>query len=154
MATRTVRRSTSANPIVTMFQQFMTVKAQGALLSTQETRLKKDLSEFADKNGTVEDEEAGHKVIRLPAPFEIGGKTYVGFMRQRRAGAQTFNEERAEALLKEKGIDRSLYITTQEYVDQDKVYRLYAEDVLTDDEMKGLLDQADPTWAFVPMKES
>lgn len=153
MATRTVRRTASANPIVTQFTQFMTLKAQAALLATQESRLKKDLSEFTDANGTVEDEEVGHKVIRLPEAIEVAGKRYVGFMRQRRSGAQTFNEDKAEALLKEKGIDRSQYVTTQEYVDQDKVYRLYAEDVLTDDEMKGLLDQADPIWAFVPMKE-
>lgn len=158
MAKRTVRRATSegaaVEPITARFTQFLTLKSTAAAMTTRADILKKDLGAHADANGTVEEEDKGHKVVRLPQPIQVGDTRYVGFMRQKRTPDPTFNEERAEELCESKGFDREDYISTQEYVDQEKVYRLYAEDRLTDEEMKSLLDQADPTWAFVPMKES
>lgn len=102
-------------------------------------------------HGTV-DEEKGHRIINLPAPVEVGGKVYTGFMRQRRV-SQEFNEEKAQALCEQRGFNKDDYVSVQEYVDQDKIYRLYAEDKITDDEMKELISENE-TWAFVPVKES
>jgi len=133
------------------FIEFLDLGAKAKALTERANVVKNELSEFVDAHGNV-DEEKGHKVLTLPDPVEIAGKRYVGFMRQRRV-TTTFNEEKAEELLTKKGIDREDFISTQEYVDQDKVYRLYADDILTEEEMKSLLDEKE-TYAFVPTKES
>lgn len=158
MATRTVRRSgaqaTGVEPISARLIQFLTLTKNSADMKARADLLKKDLASHADAHGTV-DEEKGHRVFLLPTgPVDVGGKRYSGFMRQKRVPQPAFNEERAQELCEAKGFEKDQYISIQEYVDQDKVYRLYADDLLTDEEMKSLLDQADPTYAFVPMKES
>ena len=157
MGTRTVRRSatraTGVEPTSARFMQFLSLKANAAAMTSRADILKKDLSEHATQFGT-EDEEKGHRIVTLPHPVEVNGNRFTGFMRQKRPATPVFNEERAEELCQSKGFKREDYISVQEYVDQDKVYRLYADDLLTDEEMKSLLDQGDPTWAFVPIKES
>lgn len=154
MGTRTVRRSaTGVDPLTARFTQFLTLKANAEAMGTRADILKKALSEHAVTHGQ-KDEEKGHLVVTLSTPVEVAGKQYTGFMRQKRPATPTFNEERAQELCEAKGIAREDFISTQEYVDQDKVYRLYADDLLTDEEMKSLLDQGNPTWAFVPVKGS
>lgn len=159
MGSRTVKRtnadpqSAGVDPITTRFAHFLGLKSNAASMSARAEVLKKDLAAHATEFGEV-DEEKGHLIFRLPQPLQVGDNLYVGFMRQKRVPDPSFNEERAKALCEEKGFKKEDYISVTEYVDQDKVYRLYADDLLDDDEMKSLLDQADPTWAFVPMKES
>lgn len=151
MATRTVRRATGVEPISARLIQYLTLNQNSTDLKTRADLIKKDLVAHVDQHGEV-DEEKGHRVFLLSSPVEVAGKRYAGFMRQRRV-SQSFNEDKAQELCEAKGFDKDDYITTQEYVDQDKVYRLYADDLLTDEEMKSLLNQSE-TWAFVPVKES
>lgn len=150
MATRVTRRATGVEPISMRFQHFLSLGRAAKDMTERQGVLKKALMEHAMQHG--EADEKGTQVFLLPEAVDDGsGKRFKGFSRQRRV-SQSFNEDRAHALLEEKGIDRDAYISTQEYVDQDKVARLYAEDVLTDTEFNALLDE-NITWAFVPLKE-
>lgn len=144
------KRSTGVDSISARFQHYLALGRGAKDMTDRAGVLKKDLLEHAAEHG--EADEKGSLTFRLLQPVDDGtGKKYAGFTKQRRV-SQAFNEERAEALLAEKQIDRSQYISTQEYVDQDKVARLYAEDLLTDVEFNSLIDE-NVTWAFVPVKE-
>lgn len=149
MATRTVKRRTGVGAVQGTFLQFLTLAAEAKTITKRATTLKGDLMSFAEDHG--EEDEKGHRLHTLAAPVEVGGQKFLGFQRQRRVSA-IFDEEAASTLCEEKGFERSDYISVQEYVDQDKVARLYAEDKISDEEFESLLPETE-TFAFVPVKE-
>jgi len=112
--------------------------------------IKKDLMAFTEANG--EPDDMGHLLHTLATAIEVGGQRFKGFMRQRRV-SQVFNEDAAKALCEAKGFTIDEYISVTEYVDQDKVARLYAEDKITEAEFDALVEE-NITWAFVPVKGS
>lgn len=138
----------SSGPIVRTFLEYISLSNMSKGVAARANVLKSQLMEHAAAHGW--EDEKGHLVFNLDADVEKDGTWYAGFMRQRRV-SQSFNEEKAEALLAAKGIDEEQYVSYQRYVDQDKVSRLYADDVLTDEEYQSLIDQTE-TWAFVPVK--
>lgn len=148
MATRTVSRRTPIGSITSKFVQFLAVDLEAKDLAKRADALKSELKDFAEANG--EADENGHKIYALEAPVEVKGKHFAGFMRQRRV-SQVFDEEAAEALCTERGFQREEFISVQEYVDQDKIARLYAEDRISDKEFKSLVKERE-TFAFVPVK--
>lgn len=149
MATRTVKRRTPAGSVAAKFLQFLTLGAEAKALTKRQGDLKGDLLTFAEEKG--EEDDKGHRLHTLPTPVTVGGITYTGFMRQRRV-SQQFDEDGARELCEKKGFDRDDYISVMEYVDQDKVARLYAEDKISDEEFEALLPESE-TFAFVPVKE-
>lgn len=136
--------------IASKFVQFLAVDLDAKDLAKRADALKAELKDFAQANG--EPDENGHQIFSLESAVEVKGKRFAGFMRQRRV-SQVFDEDAAERLCEDKGFKREEYISTQEYVDQDKIARLYAEDRLTDDEFESLVKERE-TFAFVPVKES
>ena len=151
MATRTVqRRSTPSTGVAGKFAQFLALTNEVKTINGRAGELKKDLMAFTEVNG--EPDEKGHLLHTLATTIEVGGQKFKGFMRQRKV-SQVFNEDAAQALCQNKGFDRSDYISVTEYVDQDKVARLYAEDKITEAEFEALLDE-NITWAFVPVKDA
>lgn len=153
MATRTVaRRSPAARPagVAGKFAQFLALTNDAKAITTRASEIKKELMSFTEQHG--EADEKGHLLHNLADAIEVGGQKFKGFMRQRRV-SQTFNEDAAKSLCETKGFDRDDYISVTEYVDQDKVARLYAEDKITEAEFDALVEE-NVTWAFVPVKDS
>lgn len=154
MGNRTVpRRNPQANQrsgVAGKFAQFLALSNEVKTLNSRVGEIKKDLMAFTEANG--EPDEKGHLLHNLATAVEVGGQRFKGFMRQRRV-SQVFNEEAAHALCASKGFDREDYITVTEYVDQDKVARLYAEDKITEAEFDALVEE-NITYAFVPVKDA
>lgn len=151
MATRTVaRRSPRPAGVAGKFAQFLALTNDVKSLTGRAGEIKKELMAFTEQHG--EPDEKGHLLHNLANAVEVGGQKFKGFMRQRRV-SQTFNEDAAKALCEAKGFTSEEYISVTEYVDQDKVARLYAEDKITEEEFDTLLDE-NITWAFVPIRDS
>ena len=156
MATRTVARRDRSTPatrqkgVAGKFAQFLTLTDQAKAITGRAGEIKKELMAFTELHG--EPDEKGHLLHHLTTAIEVGGQRFRGFMRQRRVG-QVFNEDAARALCEAKGFKPDDYISVTEYVDQDKVARLYAEDKITEAEFDALLDET-ITWAFIPMKDA
>lgn len=128
--------------------QYLTLTAEIAATTKRKDEIKGELLDHVERDHTV-DEEKGHLLHTLPVPVVVSGKTYTGFMKQRKV-TQIFLEDAAEALCRSKGFDIDAY--TSRVIDQDKIIRLYAEDAITDDEFQSLTENK-VTWAFVPVKE-
>lgn len=141
-------RTPSMTPIERDFMQYLWLQEDIKNLQDQASKIKKTLIEHAETHGEVDDK--GHQIFGLPKSLQMDGKSYVGFMRQRRV-SQVFNEDRAEELCQSKGFEEETYLSTETYVDQEKITRLYADDLLTDEEFQSLID-TNETWAFVPVK--
>lgn len=149
MPTKTVqRRTTPKSGVAGKFLQFVVLQAQAKDLTKRAGVLKEDLMAFAEANG--EKDENGHLLHTLASPVDAGESRFAGFTRQRKV-KQTFLEDKAEALLTKKKVERADFITTTEYVDQEKVARLYAQGVLTEKEFDSLIAE-EISWAFVPVK--
>lgn len=140
---------TRANPIVTTFLRFLVAKNDASEANKAAAEVKSELEKFVIDNGEL-DEEKGHLTYTVPNPLTVGGKTYVGFQRQKKSAPLLFDPEKADEVLRAKGVPLRDY--TSAIVDQDKVARLYADDILTDDEFDSMFTQDDPTYAFVPLK--
>lgn len=146
MATKTVRRKTS--PITARFLQFLVFQADEVAAKREKEKIKKELVEFTEKHHEV-DEEKGHQIHTLPEPITVAGKTFTGFMRQRKV-SQVFLEDKAQELCESKGFDIEDY--TERVIDQDKIVRLYADDKITEEEFNSLIEESE-SYAFVPVKE-
>ena len=145
MATKIVPRRNGAAGLLV---QYLALGTQETEIKRRRSTLKGDLVALAEQQHE-EDPEKGHLIHTLPEPVVVDGRTYSGFMKQRKV-SQAFLEDEAEALCQEKGFDLDEYTTR--YVDQDKIVRLYAEDKITEDEFARLHENT-VTWAFVPVKE-
>jgi regulator of replication initiation timing len=145
MAVKQVTRR--PNVVERMLTEYVMLGQESNTLSTRRSGVKTRLMEHIETNHEV-DEEKGHLVHNLAAPVSIGGTQYTGFMKQRKV-TQSFNEDLAETLCESKGIDIDDY--TSRHVDQDKIVRLYAEGIITDDEFATLVSENE-NWAFVAVK--
>lgn len=134
---------TRKSPYEAMVLQYLEIGEQEKQLAKRKADIKKELSFAAEDS---EPDGSGHLTQYFDNPLEFGGKDVLGFQKQRRVST-TFNEDRAEGLCKDKGLADEQYLSWESYVDQDKISRLYAEDLLTDEEYESLLDQ-NVTWAF------
>lgn len=142
--------SRPSSNVVTTFLRFLVAKNDAAQANKTANQIKTDLEQYVIENGEL-DEEKGHLTFTLPSPVTVGGKSYSGFQRQKKNAPLIFNPDRADEVLRTKGVPLHEY--TSAIVDQDKVARLYADDVLSDEEFESMFDQDDPTYAFVSVKE-
>lgn len=95
-------------------------------------------------------DEKGNIRLELARAFEHGGKRYSGLKRERRV-KRTLNEERLEALAKQKGLTDRLF-PLRPCVDEQELFVLHQEHKLSEREIDGLYDR-DVTWAFKPVTE-
>lgn len=128
-------------------QQYLVISSEIAALSKRKTDLRDEMIELIDADHE-KDPEKGHLTQNLGTPITLGNKTYEAIQRQRKV-SQVFDEDKAIALLKSKEIEETEYLTP--VLDQDKVARLYADDVLTDDEFDGLFEEVE-SYSFVAVK--
>jgi hypothetical protein len=146
-STRTVRRR-STGSIVSKLLQFLVLKDEVKTSSDRIDALKKDLTQHVKEHGETDDK--GHRTYTLPSPLDYGGKQYVGFQQQRRV-SQSFDTEVAEKILKDKDLwDRATVVVRE--IDQNEVYVLNQEGLLTDDELDSMFAERE-TFAFRPISE-
>ena len=137
--------------IVAKFAQWATLKHEVTEVTKRQNKLRDEISAFVEANGYVDDK--GSYLYDLPEPITAGGKTYTTIKRQRKVRT-FFKEDEAEALLKSKGEDvyRSALTIPEPYLDQDKVYVLNQQGVLTDEEIDSLFGEKED-FAFTPVTE-
>lgn len=146
---KTVRRSNrqkgglTKTALVTWFSQWNDVRSQKKALESREKELKDRLLEAVERYGYEDDK--GH--VYLDLPEEISGVSKL--QRQRRV-SQRLDEEKAEVLLKEKGL----------WKDCTRVVRVIDEEALAAAQFKGDLSESEfdslietkESYAFVPVK--
>lgn len=144
-----MKRANSLDPITREFMQYLWLKEDIKRLQEQEAKIKKSLIKHVEEHGEV-DEEKGHLTFPLGTSITVDDTSFSGFMKQKRV-SQSFNEDRAKALCESKEIAEEEYTSTEIYVDQDKIARLFAEERLTEEEFDSLIDRNE-SYAFVSVK--
>jgi hypothetical protein len=157
---RVVKRNPAVPKLVETVREYLLNRSMRERSDYHEKSIKAGLMEVIATAGVPDGEESQHLKIDLPEPVEYtaykGGKpvptTVVGIQRQTRAGAMVLNEERVMAFLASlKGNRRALYqqcLVTVQVVNEDAILAANFEKAITDEELKGLYDQAEPTYAF------
>lgn len=94
-------------------------------------------------------DEKGSYYLDLPVAADYKGRP-VSKLKRQRAVSTVFDEEMAEQLLTEKGLLERAHreVITWEW-DQDEIYAMYQEDLLTEDELRSLFRVVE-TFSFVP----
>jgi len=147
-STRTVRRRSPGSAIVSKLLQFLVLKDEAKTTSERLDALKKDLTKHVAEHGETDDK--GHRNFVFPDPLAYGDKSYTGFQQQRRV-TQSFDTEVAEKVLKDKDLWERATVVVRE-IDQNEVYVLNQEGLLTDDELDSMFAERE-TFAFRPISE-
>lgn len=147
-STRTVKRRSPGSAVVGKLLQFLVLKDEVKITTDRLDSLKKELTEHVKAHGETDDK--GHRNFLLPAPLVHGDKTYTGFQQQRRV-SQSFDTEAAEYLLKRRGLWERAVVMVPE-IDQNEVYVLNQEGLLTDDELDSMFAERE-SFAFRPISE-
>lgn len=157
---RVVKRKPAIPALVETVREYLLNRSMRERSAYHETQIKTGLMEVISQAGVPDGEEDQHLKIDLPEPVEFvaykGGKpvptSVVAIQRQTRTGAMALNEDRVLAFLSSlKGERKALYqrcLTTIQVVNEDAILAANFEKLITDEELKALYDQADPTYAF------
>ncbi|MDX3260722.1 hypothetical protein PV336_15995 [Streptomyces sp. MI02-2A] len=130
-------------------RQFLTLKFQEQQIVTRKNLLRDEVSAFVDETGEVD--EKGSKFWKLPAPIEVNGQKFTEVKRERRVSTR-LDVDAVETLVNEKGLrDRVYKPVTEIRLDQDELYVLNQEGLLTDEEMDSLFTEAE-SFAFKPLQ--
>jgi hypothetical protein len=125
-----------------------------------ENSLKAQLMRVLEEVGQPDGDEGEHRKLLLNEPLEFttykgskgSKKTVIGIQRQFRKGSMTLNEERTMAYLgARKLLDECT--TTQVVINEDAVLAANFEGTISDDDLKGLYDEGQPTFAFYLVTE-
>jgi hypothetical protein len=128
--------------------QWATLKHEVKVLGTEQARLRDDLLEFIATNGEMD--EKGSQFVTLPDKIIVGNDR-IGVIKRERRASVYLDVEAAESFLGEKKLlDRcQKEVTTIEF-DQDELYVLNQEGLITDAELDALFKTA-VTFAFKPL---
>lgn len=127
------------------------LQAEAKSANDRVTALKAELLEGIEKYADAEVDEKGSRFFYFQNPVNAGDKQFKGLKRERRA-SPTFDEDAARTVLAEKGLlDRVEKEVTETVFDQDEIYVLNQEGLITDDELDSFITQT-ITYAFVPVK--
>jgi hypothetical protein len=136
------------NP-ATKVREFLVLKFQETQIVTRKNHLRDEISTFVDANG--ETDEKGSKFWRLPAPVDVNGQTFTEVKRERRVSVG-LDEEATETLLHTKGLkDRVFKEVTTTVLDQDELYVLQQEGLITEEELDALFTE-NVSFAFKPIR--
>ncbi|WP_020142248.1 hypothetical protein [Terracoccus sp. 273MFTsu3.1] len=142
---RVVQRRSGLSQFERKALQFLALRDEEKQIKIRKEALQKVLQPQVAKDGDLDD-IGGHRALTFREPIEMGGKTYTGLKQERRV-SKVFDEEKAEEILKAKGLWEDA-IETIEVIDQDKVYALHMDDKITEAEMDLILADKE-TFAFV-----
>lgn len=134
MATKIKRGAVSDAPDARSIRQWVSelvqAKAQQKALKSRQDQVTKRLKAHIEETGYQDDQ--GHIWLDLDEPVD----GCVALQMQRKVG-QTLNEEKAEEILKAKGIYDQC-TTTITVVDQEKVYAALYDGTLTEDDAEAM----------------
>lgn len=133
-----------------MVYQWAVLKHEVKTLGTEQTRLRDSLLAHLAENGEVD--EKGSQFITLPDPIVVGVDRIGAIKRERRAST-SLNLDAAEELLAGKGktiLARCQKEVTTVVFDQDELYVLNQEGLISDEELDSLFE-TNVTWAFKPL---
>lgn len=117
--------------IARTFAQWRTLKAEAATIKARQDQLRDRLLVIAEGG---ESDAKGHLHYEFGEPVNVGGKTYRGIKREVRKST-VLDEALAEERLKEKGVYEQALFTPEPELDDELIYKLYAEDKLTGDDI-------------------
>jgi hypothetical protein len=160
---RRVRRRPRVPDLTEVVDEYCLNRSMRERSAYHEARLKSGLMSVLERVGESDGE---HRKLLLDAPIEFTTykgekgikKTVLGVQRQKRQGAMTLNEERTLAWLAglPNGKRRRLMeqcLTTVQVINEDALLAANFEGQITDDELKALYDESDPTYAFYLITE-
>lgn len=142
---RVVQRRSGLSAFERRAAQFLALRDEEKQVKTRKEALQKDLQPLVAASGELDD-LTGHRTLAFSEPMEFGGKTYTGLKQEKRV-SKVFDEERAEEILKAKGLWADA-TETIEVIDHDKVYALHMDDKISEAEMDEILTNKE-TYAFV-----
>lgn len=129
---------------------FLTLTNEAKAATERATGLKKEMMDALHTSG--EEDDKGHKYLYFKNPIAIGGKKFSGLKRERRV-SRLFDEDAAETLLEGKGLlERVQKEVVTTVLDQDEVYVLNQEGLLTDEEVDSLFAESE-SFAFKPVAD-
>lgn len=130
-------------------------------LKLKQENLKKELSPYLAE---AETNARGSYVLTFDDPLEVLGQRYASLQRVRKE-SKVLNEERVMDWLAAKVdsddeadihwddiVSNAGVIVTVQHVDQDVLWDLFVQDLITQEEFDSFLDVT-VTWAFSPVKE-
>ncbi|MFE4681559.1 hypothetical protein ACFRNJ_12075 [Streptomyces sp. NPDC056721] len=130
-------------------RQFLALKFQEADIVTRKNKLRDEVSAHVDASG--ETDEKGSKFWKLDPPIEVNGQKFTEVKRERRV-SQSLDEEKTDELVTAKGVrDRVFKTVEMEVLDQDELYVLNQEGLLSDEEIDGLWVE-NVSFAFKPIR--
>ena len=153
MVARKIRRSKSSIDLDAEVSDYLLYRSTQERSSFQEAKYKKRFMDLLAEVG--EEESGGHRVLMLNEPILFhsykGGKPQEkevsGIRRQRRAGTQVLSEERTLAFLASHDLLERCTRTIQ-VLDEDEILAANFDGTITDEDLKNLYDQGEPTFAF------
>ncbi|MER5754314.1 hypothetical protein [Streptomyces sp. NPDC002088] len=130
-------------------RQFLVLKFQETQVVTRKNHLRDEISAYVDSNG--DEDEKGSKFWRLPEPIEVNGQKFTEVKREKRTSVG-LDEDAVETLANSKGIrDRVFKEVTTTVLDQDELYVLNQEGVISDEELDALFTE-NVSYAFKPIR--
>lgn len=130
-------------------RQFLLLKFQEGQIVTRKNHLRDEISAYVDTNGQVD--EKGSKFWDLPAPIEVNGQKFTSVKREKRTSIG-LDADATEVLMTQKGLkDRVFKEVTTTVLDQEELYVLNQEGLLTDEELDALFTET-TTYAFKPIR--
>lgn len=113
--------------------------------------LKKELMDTLHTSGEPDDK--GHRYLYFANPITVGGKAIKGIKREKRVST-SFDEQVAEDILtKHEGLlERATVTVTETRIDQDEIYVLNQEGLLSDEEVDQMMVKSE-TYAFKPVTD-
>ncbi|WP_188187596.1 hypothetical protein [Nonomuraea sp. SYSU D8015] len=136
------RNPTSSAPLPSLEEITVTARQKFALdedvkrLGERVKTLRDAMDAYAAKAGVTD--AKGHRRVRFSEPIEIGGKQVKGFVRQRSESIR-LDEDAVYDLAEEKGLlDRVIRKVEIEEIDQDALFALQQEGLITREELQSL----------------
>lgn len=145
MAT-TVKRRSKVDP-VGLFAEHIVLKREGSVIVARAEALKKKIKDWFEETDEAYENEQGSKFFDFPQTVSDGKVEYKG-MELRRSVSPRFLEDKAEAILKRKGVYAEALTPV---IDQDKVYRLVQEGKITEKDLDKMFEDKE-TFSFWPVK--
>lgn len=137
-------------------QEYLLARAQNSEASAAFKRASAPIRKYLDKNG-IEDDD-GNFVYEFPKPLaSVDGEEYSGVMLKKGKQEPYFDIGEVKALLKGKICpdgEAAHYKVIQhvEVLDQDALYALQQEDIITEEELRGLIHYTKPSYSLWPVK--
>lgn len=131
----------------TKLARYLLLRDNASELKKQMEDVKDELKPYLDK---ARENAAGSKVLELDTPLNVAKKDYTAVQYTRKV-RRTLNEERALKFLKKDQAFEAAIVTV-EHVDQDALWDLFVNDMISEEELNGFFDEV-VSWAFNPISE-